>query len=299
MGKIFQALEKSGQSFQNKYTKSEETDLSSHSDTESTDTKIKDENNSGSEPKDIYSDTGDSLPNSINENLIILSKPYSAASEQFRLLKTNILFPAKGEPPRTIMITSPSLQDGKSFVSANLAISIAQSIDEFVLLMDCDLRNPSIHSLFGFDESETKGLSEYLSSAIPLSGLLKKTFVNKLTILPGGSIPRNPAELLSSDQMKRLLTEVKLRYADRYVLIDTSPPYMTSETNAIARYVDGIIIVVHNGKTRTKEIQDIIDIYGKDKILGVIQNFVKPPIGYGYGYRKYGYGYHRENEPEE
>lgn len=299
MGKIFKALEKSGQSFENKYTKSEETDFSSHIDTESQGKEFKDEQNPGYGSENISSDKEIPLQESINKNLIILSKPYSAASEQFRLLKTNILFPAKGEPPRTIMITSPSPQDGKSFVSANLAISIAQSIDEFVLLMDCDLRKPSIHSLFGFDESQTKGLSEYLSSGMSLSGLLKKTFINKLTILPGGSIPKNPAELLASDNMKRLLTEVKLRYVDRYILIDTPPPYMTSETNAIARYVDGIIIVVRQGKTRTKEVQDIIDIYGKDKILGVIHNFAEKSVGYGYGYRKYGYGYHKYDDDKK
>ncbi len=294
MGKIFQALEKSGQSFQNKSSKSEETDFPTSSDTKNSDEKLKDERESGIETHAVPVDTADHpLPKSLNSNLIMFSKPYSAAAEQFRLLKTNILFPAKGEPPRTIMITSPSPGEGKSFVAANLAISIAQSIDEFVLLMDCDLRNPSIHSLFGFDGSQTKGLSEYLTSAEPLSGLLKKTIINKLTILPGGSIPQNPAELLSSEQMKRLLTEVKLRYADRYVIIDTPPPYITSETNAIARYVDGIIIVVRNGKTRIKEVQDIIDIYGIDHILGVIQNFSKQSIGYGYGYKKYGYGYHK------
>ncbi len=295
MGKIFQALEKSGQSFQNKYSKSEETDLKARPDTKNSDEKLKDERESGKGPYAVPVDTADHpLPENLNANLIMLSKPYSAAAEQFRLLKTNILFPAKGEPPRTIMITSPSPEEGKSFVAANLAISIAQSIDEFVLLMDCDLRNPSIHSLFGFDGEKTKGLSEYLTSAEPLSGLLKKTIINKLTILPGGSIPKNPAELLSSEQMKRLLTEVKLRYADRYVIIDTPPPYITSETNAIARYVDGIIIVVRNGKTRIKEVQDIIDIYGRDHILGVIQNFSKESIGYGYGYKKYGYSYHKD-----
>ncbi len=293
MGKIFQALEKSGQGFHNKHTNSRDKDSSPHLDTKNSDNNFKDQKIPADEPELITPETSSANGKKLNENLIMLSKPYSAAAEQFRLLKTNILFPAKGEPPRTIMITSPSPAEGKSFVAANLAISIAQSIDEFVLLMDCDLRHPTINSLFGFDGSQTKGLSDYLSSAMPLSDLLKKTPVNKLTILPGGSIPKNPAELLSSDQMKRLLNEVRLRYTDRYVLIDTPPPYITSETNAIARYVDGIIIVVRYGKTRIKEVQDIIDIYGREKILGVIQNFSKESIGYKYGYKKYGYDYHK------
>ncbi len=284
MGKIFKALEKSEKSTQKGSVKPEEINFSDfesnigHQESEVSDSQL----------KHGTVDAGDPLPIGINEALVTLLKPHSAASEQFRQLKTNILFPEKGEPPRTIMITSASPHEGKSFVSANLAISIAQSIDEFVLLMDCDLRSPSIHSLFGFEGAQ--GLSEYLSTAMPLSSVLKKTFVNKLTILPGGNIPSNPSELLSSEQMRRMLQEVKLRYNDRYILIDTPPPYITSETNAIARYVDGIILVVRHGKTRKKEVQDIIDIYGRDKILGVIQNFSKKKMGYGYGYHKYGYG---------
>ncbi|MBA3012815.1 MAG: CpsD/CapB family tyrosine-protein kinase [Proteobacteria bacterium] len=235
-------------------------------------------------PKEAY----DEIPEGIHPSIVSALRPHSIESEQFRLLKNNILFPEKGTPPRSIMITSPSPDEGKSFISSNLAVSIAQSIDEYVLLMDCDLRKPSIHSLFGLNE--TKGLSDHLSSAIPLSRLLKKTFIDKLTILPGGTIPENPSELLSSEQMRHLLSEVKSRYSDRYVIVDTPPPYITSETNAIARVVDGIIIVIRHGKTKKKEVQDIIDIYGKDKILGVIKNFAQKTSGTSYRYRKYGYG---------
>ncbi|NWH06071.1 polysaccharide biosynthesis tyrosine autokinase [Desulfobacter latus] len=230
-----------------------------------------------------------------NPDLVTAEKPYSHASEQFRLLKNNILFPEKGNPPKTIMVTSASPHEGKSFVAANLAVSIAQSIDEYVLLMDCDLRAPTIHTFFGY-EGNDQGLSDYLTNSIPLSSVLKKASVNKLTILTAGQIPSNPSELLSSDQMRRLLQEVKLRYNDRYIIIDTPPPYMTSETNAIARFVDGIILVIRQGKTRTKEVADILDIYGREKVLGVVTNFARKKIGYGYGYNKsgHGYGYHQE-----
>lgn len=225
-----------------------------------------------------------------NPALVTAAKPHSPASEQFRLLKNNILFPEKGNPPKTIMVTSASPHEGKSFVAANLAVSIAQSIDEYVLLMDCDLRAPTIHTFFGYG-SKDQGLSDYLENTAPLSTVLKKAPINKLTILTAGQIPSNPSELLSSDQMRRLLHEVKLRYNDRYIIIDTPPPYITSETNAIARFVDGIILVIRQGKTRIKEVSDILDIYGSEKILGVVTNFSRKTIGYGYGYRKTGYGY--------
>ncbi len=236
---------------------------------------------------DVPMEANRELPANLHPSIVAAWNPQSVEAEQFRLLKNNILFPEKGTPPRSIMITSPSPDEGKSFVSANLAVSIAQSIDEYVLLMDCDLRGPSVHKLFGLDNSQ--GLSEHLSSSIPLYSLLKKTFIDKLTLLPGGTIPPNPSELLSSEQMRGLLSEVKSRYSDRYVIIDTPPPYITSETNAIARIVDGIIIVVRQGKTRIKDVQDIIDIYGKDKILGVIKNFAVATPSMSYKYQKYGY----------
>ncbi|WP_300463419.1 polysaccharide biosynthesis tyrosine autokinase [Desulfobacula sp.] len=234
-------------------------------------------------------DTIARIPEGIDPTLVTVINPSSVESEQFRLLKNNIMFPEKGTSPRSIMITSASPNEGKSFVAANLAISIAQSIDEHVLLIDCDLRSPTIHRSFGFDTS--KGLSDYLSTATPLSSLLLKTFVSKLTILPGGTIPKNPSELISSDQMRRLIHEVKLRYSDRYIIIDTPPPYITSEGNVLARQVDAIILVIRHGKTRKKDVQDIISIYGREKILGVVHNFAEKRIGYGYGYYKYGYGY--------
>lgn len=227
------------------------------------------------------------LPDRLDPSLVSALNPKSIEAEQFRLLKNNILFPEKGNPPRSIMVTSPSPDEGKSFVSANLAVSIAQSIDEYVLLMDCDLRGPTIHSLFGIEN--TRGLSDHLAAGVPLPALLKKTFIDKLTLLPGGTIPPNPSELLSSEQMRGLLREVKSRYSDRYVIIDTPPPQITSETNAIARIVDGIIIVVRQGFTKKKEVQDIVDIYGRRKILGVIKNFSTTTPALSYRYKKYGY----------
>jgi exopolysaccharide/PEP-CTERM locus tyrosine autokinase len=224
----------------------------------------------------------------IDPLLVTGLEPQSIEAEQFRLLKNNILFPEKGTPPKSIMITSFSPSEGKSFVAANLAISIAQNIDEYVLLIDCDLRSPSIQSMFGLVDSP--GLSEYLSEERPLSSLLVRSFLDKLTILPAGEIPANPSELLSSDRMKKLILEVKSRYSDRYIIFDTPPPHLTSETNAISRQVDGIVIVVQQGKTRKKEVLDLVEIYGKDKILGVVYNFAKKRTGYGYGYGKYGYG---------
>lgn len=283
MGKIFKALEKAG----NNVTAEKESELR-----DNTALVCDNPDNQVYKQSDEVTQSGSRRT---DPALVTASDPHSPVSEQFRLLKNNILFPEKGTPPKTIMVTSASPHEGKSFVAANLAVSIAQSIDEYVLLMDCDLRSPTIHTSFGYSGKD-QGLSDYLSKNVPLSSVLKKSSVNKLTILPAGQIPPNPSELLSSDQMRRLLHEVKLRYNDRYIIIDTSPPYITSETNAIARFVDGIILVIRHGKTRIKEVLDILDIYGREKVLGVVTNFSKKTIGYGYGYHKsgYGYGYHQQ-----
>ena len=267
MGKLFTALKKSLQRTRNGQNIADNSDVETETDFDDVET--------------YY----------IDPMLVTGLEPQSIEAEQFRILKNNILFPEKGNPPKIIMITSSSPYEGKSFVAANLAISIAQNIDEYVLLLDCDLRSPSIQSMFGLNN--TQGLSEYLSEAKPLSSLLVRTFLDKLTILPAGRIPVNPSELLSSERMKRLIHEVKLRYSDRYIIFDTPPPHLTSETNAISRQVDGIVIVIQQGKTRKKDVLDLIDLYGKEKILGVVYNFAKKGIGYGYGkygYGKYGYG---------
>lgn len=287
MGKISEALEKSnkGQTLENYDEPVSKSTIEQNEAVHSNDTL---ESNKPLDQKST-TQTDSEVPDSIDQSLVSILKQDSVEAEQFRLLKNNIMFPEKGEPPKSIMVTSPSPNEGKSFVASNLAASIAQSIDEYVLLMDCDLRRPTIHSIFGV--SAETGLSQYLSNEKPLSVLLQKSFMNKLTILPAGPVPKNPSELLSSGQMRKLIHEVSLRYTDRYIIIDTPPPYITSEASAIARQVDGIIIVVRHGKTRKKDVQDIIDIYGKTKILGVVQNFAEKRPGYGYGYYKYGYGY--------
>lgn len=206
----------------------------------------------------------------LDENLITLFKPGSFEAEQFKVLKTNLLFPVSGKPPRIMMVTSAAPEEGKSFVAANLAVSIAQNINDHVLLMDCDIRKPKIHKYFGFHS--VPGLSEYLSQKTPLPSLLLKTEIDKLTILPAGKPPHNPSELLSSEQMSHLLQEVKAKYKDRYIIIDSPPPQLTAEAGALSRQVDGIILVIRSRNTSRDIIKEIVEMLGKEKILGVIFN---------------------------
>jgi exopolysaccharide/PEP-CTERM locus tyrosine autokinase len=228
--------------------------------------------------------------NKIDRKLISFLMPQSYEAEQFKMLKTSILFPASGEAPRSIMVTSAVPGEGKSFVSANLAISIAQNIEEHVLIVDCDLRNPSVHKQFGY--GSVTGLSEYLSNGASLDSLFMKTKLDKLSILPAGKSPQNPSELLSSRQMSNLLEEVKNRYGNRYIIIDSPPPTLTAESSVIARQVDGIILVVKHRKTRRDVVEELVKMTGKEKILGVVLNCSDLRISGYYGYGKYG-KYHK------
>jgi exopolysaccharide/PEP-CTERM locus tyrosine autokinase len=193
--------------------------------------------------------------------------------------------------PRSVMVTSTMSGEGKSFVAANLAVSVARHVNWNVLLIDCDLRRPNIHRQFGFQN--VVGLSEYLADGAALEPLLLKTGIENLTILPSGKTPDNPSELLSSERMAGLLEEAASRYNDRLVILDSPPPTMTAESGALARYVDGILLVVKYGSTPKGSAKELIDKLGRKKILGaVINNF---DIGFS-KYRKkyYGAGYYTQ-----
>ena len=272
MGKIFDALEKSKKKHSNSIAANQTPDNGINGLPEKQDASF-------AGPEIFYNS------NNIDKNLIALLKPQSFESEQFKMLRTNLLFPASGQAPRSIMVTSAVPGEGKSFVTANLAVSIAQSIQEHVLIIECDIRRPCIHTRFGFGDAS--GLSEYLSDGTTLSSLICKTKVNKLSILPGGKPPHNPAELLSSQRMSKLLEEVKERYRDRYIVIDSPPPKLTAETSAISRQVDGILLVVEYGSTPRQMISDMIEVIGKEKILGVIFNKFDMRLSGYYGMGKY------------
>lgn len=219
--------------------------------------------------------------------LVTYHNPTSVEAEIFKILRTNILFPKNsGPPPRTILVTSAIPGDGKSFVAANLAISMAQGVEDHVMIMDCDLRRSTIHKRFGFHD-DVPGLSDYLSRQQPLESLLKKTAVNKLTILPSGPPPPNPSELLSSPAMRELLAEVRDRYPDRYIILDSPPPQLTAETTALAKYVDGIILVVKYGSTPKALLTELLEKLGKEKVIGVVMNSYRVPTTERYKYGKY------------
>ncbi len=192
-------------------------------------------------------------------------------AESFRVLRSKILLPQNGKPaPKTIMVTSALPQEGKSFVSANLGIALAQGVDQHALLVDCDLRSPSLEQLFGLPFE--RGLSDYLQNGVELASLLRKTTSNKLSLLSSGSPPVNPAELLGSARMQNLVEELATRYPDRYVIFDTPPLEIASESKVLSQAVDGVVLVVRQGISTRMLVEKFISDIGKDRIIGVIFN---------------------------
>jgi len=219
-------------------------------------------------------------------NLFAIHDPNSPATEQYRILRAHILSFNKENNMKTILITSCLPEEGKSTISSNLSICIANGINEHALLIDCDMRRPNIHKLFGLNSST--GLSNYLSEDIPLSQILNKTEVEKLTILPAGAPPDNPSELLSSRKMTDLIREVRTRYDERYIIFDSTPVHQTPDPAILAKHIDGIILVVKAGKTNREIVARTIESLGKEKILGVVFNMAQEPIkSYYYNYNYY------------
>jgi protein-tyrosine kinase len=218
----------------------------------------------------------------------------SLAAEQFRKLRTYLL---KLQPLNTIMVTSALQGEGKTFVSTNLSVGIAFDLHLHALLVETDMRNPSLGRQFGFNNNG-KGLSDYLTGSESIPDLITSTKIDKLTVIQGGRIPENPAELVGSKKMEAMIEEIKTRYDDRFIIFDTTPILATAEPEILSKWVDGIILVVKAGVTPRETVQQAINILGKEKLLGIILNNVefkstglfKRYFGSNGYYHSYGYG---------
>ena len=182
-----------------------------------------------------------------------------------------MLLSTAGSPPKTVLITSGQPGEGKTTTVVNTAISLAQ-LGASVLIIDCDLRKPAAHKVFGIDHA--KGLSTYLSSEVEVDGLIHKLQIPNLSLLPCGPIPPNPAELISSERMKNLLQTLAGRYD--HVLIDSPPLIHVTDPVILSSLVDGVILVVHGGKSSravTQRARQELSSVGA-KIFGVVLNNV-------------------------
>ena len=224
--------------------------------------------------------------------LVAANDPLSPVAEEYRKLKENLVKMTKEKGfQNMIMVTSSVAGEGKSLTSVNLAITLAQEFDHTVLLVDADLRRPTCHSLLGIEPEF--GLSECLLEGRDVGDAFVKTGIGKLVFLPAGKAMQNPGELFSSSVMKELLEELKHRYPDRYVIIDTPPVLPFTDSRSLSRLVDGAIMVVKEGQVSPKELLEAVDEIKATNLLGVVYNQSTQTIGSS-GYYGY-YHYNRES----
>lgn len=189
--------------------------------------------------------------------------------EAYKSLRANLRFTLRNEGCKKLIICSPVPEDGKSTTSTNLAITIAQA-NLKVLLIDCDLRKGRLHSFFHVKHSP--GISDCLSGIVNISEVIYKTSLQNLDLLPMGSIPPNPTELMSSNQMEALIRELEKDYD--YIIMDTPPINIVSDSLSLVKLADGIILVVREGKTSYSNIESALSKYkfAKAAILGFTLN---------------------------
>jgi capsular exopolysaccharide synthesis family protein len=218
------------------------------------------------------------------------SNPHeSVLPEAFRALRTSVLLSTAGRPPRTLLITSAQVGEGKTTVSTNLAISLAQ-LGQRVLLIDCDLRRPNVHKVFGVRESF--GIVSWLTGQRTWPACVHSTGLGNLDALFCGPVPPNPAELLSSDRMRELVEESLKEYAT--VVIDSAPLMNLADSRILATLAEGVVLVVRGGVTSRevtrRALGQLQDVGGT--VIGVVINGLAPHHqGEEYYYYSYGYRY--------
>ncbi len=208
-----------------------------------------------------------------NSSIVTITEPDSPAAEEYRKLKTTILRIAlQNVRQHTLMVSSCASGEGKSLTAINLAVSMAQEVDQSVLLIDADLRRPSLSDYLGI--TAASGLSECLREGAPVSSAIIRTDIPGLDLLLAGKAVRNPVEILSSPTMRTLFNELKRSAPDRSIIIDTPPILPFAETQVISSMVDGILLVVKEGAITVQELQEALEIIDRTKILGVAYNDV-------------------------
>lgn len=217
--------------------------------------------------------------------LITEKNPKAIASEAYRTLRTNIQYSSFDKEMKTILVTSTGPAEGKSTTCGNLALTMAQA-DKRVLVIDCDLRRPTIHKKFII--SNEKGVSNFLIGETGLDEVVHK-YSDNLYLLPSGTIPPNPAEMLSSKKLKEFLVKVKEGFD--CIIIDSPPVMAVTDAQILSTIVDGVLLVAASGQTEkeglVKAKEQLLKVNGN--LLGVI--LTKMPMKKGKGYGNYYYYY--------
>lgn len=212
-------------------------------------------------------------PPSNTTALAMIDDARSPIAESYRHLRTSLLLSSAGQPPRTILVTSSQPAEGKTTTAINTAFMLAQTGAE-VLMIDCDLRRPRLHVQFGLPN--TKGLTTWLSGEKDIEGAIQQCDKEpNLKVMTSGPVPPNPAELLGSDEMRKLLNQLSEQYS--HIVIDSPPAISFTDASILSTMVDGVILVVHGGRSSRAVVrrakQQLLDVGAH--LFGVVLNNVK------------------------
>lgn len=213
------------------------------------------------------------------QGLITVSDLHSAGSQAYRKLRTHLIFSTGGDPLRSVLVTSPGASEGKSTVTANLAVTFAQQRMR-VLLVDCDIRRSRLHTLFGVDR--VPGLTEVLVRQATLDETIHSTLVEGLHLLPAGTLVPNVSELLGSDRMRDVLAELSSRYD--LVLVDTPPVLAAADAEILGVQTDAALVVIRAGQTERQPAQYAVQqlrAIGARVVGGVLNDPDEKVSGYG------------------
>ncbi len=224
--------------------------------------------------------------------LVMANENALSEGGSYRILKGHIIALRKSQPDKSIfMVTSAMKNEGKSVVSTNLACALATEFDTTVLLIDVDLRGATCHKLFGLEPS--KGLSDCLLNNVPITECLIHTGIGRLSFLPAGNVIENTAELVTSQKMQDFLAEVKSRYPDRIIILDSLPLLPFAESRALSRMADGVMLVVRENVTYKRHLENALQHLQDVPLLGIVYN-AATTIGADkeiYNLSSYAYGY--------
>ncbi|RMF83283.1 MAG: exopolysaccharide biosynthesis protein [Nitrospirae bacterium] len=189
-------------------------------------------------------------------------------AEQYRKLRTQVRAHAEATGDRCFLITSPGEGDGKTLTALNLAIAMAREIDQTVLLVDANLRQPAVAQTLGL--SPEAGLGDYLEGKAEVPDCLLRTNVGKLVLFPGVGSRGDAAELLDSQRMRALVAELKGRYPDRTILFDAPGVEGVADPIVLSRWVDRVLVVVREGVTTADALERALSVLPHDKLLGTV-----------------------------
>ncbi len=209
-------------------------------------------------------------PKTLGEKRVIAGRENDAIADAYKVLRTQVLQRLQAHNWNVLAITSPLAGAGKTLTAVNLAVSLAQAVNHSVLLVDLDLRRPTVHKYFGYKPEY--GLNNYLFDDVPLPEILFNPGIERLVVLPSNQALYNSSETLSSPKMVQLVGELKTRYPSRLVLFDLPPLLASDDALAFSPYVDAVLLVIEEGKTRRDQITQAADLLKGTHFLGTVLN---------------------------